>query len=443
MSSAIALLICTIFVLFMLRLDRKQSTEVTFAFWIPTIWFLIVSSKPVAIWFQSTGATIEEGNPLDRLFLIIMLCLGVTILIKRKFNWSAILKENISLVLLLSYMLVSCLWADTPFISFKRWTRELIAIIMASVIISEPQPWKALESLLRRTTYILIPLSFILINYFPEYGRIYVHHSGDLMWVGASIHKNSLTQLCLAAIFFLVWTFIRRRRGSSSAVPRYQTILEIFILFLAVWIMGGPNHNFNYSATATIAGVIGFMMLMGFYWFKKYGRIPSTSALAALILIVIIYGTLTPMIGKLSLINVSSVAGRDETLTGRAQVWEQVVPTAMKRPLFGHGHEGFWTTDSRKDFDISGAHNGFLDIILSLGFVGLGLYSVFFLSNIRKAQEWMVKNFDWGVFWICSLLMLLLSNITESYHSFISQAFVIILCLTFASTASENRLGSI
>jgi len=186
----------------MLRLDRKQSPEVTFAFWIPTIWFLVVSSKPVALWFQSTGATIEEGNPLDRLFLIVILCLGLAMLIKRKFNWSDIIKENIWLLILLSYMLFSCLWTDAPFISFKRWTRELITIVMVFVMISEPQPWKSLESLLRRTIYILIPFSYLLINYFPEYGRLYLHHSGDLMWIGATLHKNSLAMLCVTAIFF-------------------------------------------------------------------------------------------------------------------------------------------------------------------------------------------------------------------------------------------------
>ncbi len=371
---------------------------------------------------------------MDRLFLIVMLCLGVAMLIKRKFNWAAILKENFWLLLLLSYMLVSCLWTETPFISFKRWTRELITIVMVSVIISEPHPWKSLESLLRRTVYILIPLSIVLINYFPEYGRMYLHHSGDLMWIGAAMHKNTLTQLCVAAIFFLVWTFLRRRQGSISMVPRYQTILEVFIIVLAVWIMGGPNHSFNYSATATIAGVIGLLMLIGFYWLKKKGKIPGPKLLSILVIILITYGTLTPMIGKLSLINVSSAVGRDETLTGRAEVWEKVVPIAMKRPLFGHGHEGFWTTNTREEFDIPGAHNGFLDIILCLGFIGLGLYGIFFISNIRKAQREMMMHFDWGVFWICSLVMLILSNITESFVSFMSMRFVVILCLTFASS---------
>lgn len=435
----IALLICTIFVLFMLRLDRKQSPDVTFAFWIPTIWFLVVSSKPVAIWFQSTGATIEEGNPLDRLFLIAMLFLGVALLIKRKPNLLNIIKENIWLILLLVYMLLSCLWSDTPFISFKRWTRELIAIIMVLVVVCEPHPWTAVECLLRRATYTLIPYSYVLINYFPEYGRIYVHRSGDLMWIGTAMHKNSLAQLCVAAIFFLIWSFVKRRRGNINSIPRHQTFLEVFIILLALWIMGGPNHNFNYSATATIGGIAGLCLFIGLHRLKRRGITLGSTSLATLIAVIIIYGTITPMIGKLSLLNVSSITGRHENLTGRTIVWEQVIPVAMQRPLFGHGHDSFWTTNTREDFDISGAHNGFLDIILSLGFVGLGLYTILFLFNILLAQKEMIQNFDWAVFWLCSLVMMLLSNLTEStMNTFMSRAFVVILCLSFASAACPH-----
>jgi hypothetical protein len=240
-------------------------------FWIPTIWFLVVSSKPVAIWFQSTGATIEEGNPLDRLFLITIFSLGVALLIKRKPNILSIIKENVWLILLLIYMLLSCLWSDAPFISFKRWSRELIAVVMVLVVVCEPHPWTAVECLLRRTAYILIPYSYVLINYFPEYGRLYVHHSGDLMWIGAAMHKNSLTQLCMATIFFLIWSFFRRRQGNISSIPRHQTLLEAFIILLALWIMGGPNHNFNYSATATIGGIAGLCLFIGLHWLKNAG----------------------------------------------------------------------------------------------------------------------------------------------------------------------------
>jgi len=436
----LALIICTIFVLYMLRLDRKQSPEVSFAFWIPTIWFLVLSSKPLGIWFQAGVQTIEEGNPLDRAFLTIVLCLGLIILTKRKFSWSNLIKDNIWLFFLLGFMLLSCIWADAPFISFKRWTREVIAIVMVAVIASEPQPLKAIESLFRRTIYILIPFSYICINYFPEYGRVYVHHSGDLMWVGMAMHKNTLTQLCVAAIFFLIWMFFRRRQGRNVVASRYQTYLEVFILLLALWIMGGPYHSPMYSATAAMALIIGLIMFTGLFWYNKRCSIPGSALLAAFIIFIIVYGTITPFIGKLSLFDVSSMAGREENLTGRADVWRQLIPVAMQQPILGYGFAGFWTTNAREQFDISGSHNGYLDLILELGFVGLLLYTFFIVSNSRKAQRVMTQDFDWGVFWICSLVMALVSNITESlFSTFGSRMMVVILCLTFSSSMLDFK----
>jgi len=430
----LALIICTIFVLYLLRLDRKQSPEVSFAFWIPTIWFLVICSKPLSIWFQTGGTTIEEGNLIDRVFLTTMFMLGFVILLKRKFNWPQLIKDNGWLILLLAYMLLSCFWANDPSLSLKRWSRELIAITMVSVIASEPQPLNAIESLFRRSVYILIPFSYICINYFPEYGRIYVHHSGDLMWTGVAMHKNTLTQLCVFAVFFLVWTFIRRREGQNIAVSRYQTYLEVFILILALYLLGGPYHMLTYSATATSALIIGISTLCFLLWKKKWGGIPGSFVLTTLVVAIIIYGTITPFIGKLSIWDVSSLAGREENLTGRADVWRQLIPVAMQQPILGYGFAGFWTTNAREEFDISGSHNGYLDLILELGFIGLLFYTFFIVSNIKKAQRVLVNNFDWGVFWVCFLVMALVSNITESlFSSFESRMMVVIICLTFSS----------
>lgn len=434
-----ALIICIIFVLYMLRLDRKQSPEVSVAFWIPTIWFLVLSSKPLSIWFQAGGQTIEEGSPLDRAFLTVMLCCGLIILKKRKFSWPNLIKDNIWLFFLLGFMLIGCIWADAPFISFKRWTRELIAITMVAVIASEPQPLKAIESLFRRTTYILIPFSYICINYFPEYGRIYVHHSGDLMWVGMTLHKNTLTQLCGASIFFLIWTLIRRHRGSNAAASGYQTYLEVFIILLALWIMGGPYHRPTYSATSAIALIIGLLTLTGLFLYNKRGSIPGSTLLTAFIIFIIVYGTITPFIGRLSIFDVSNMAGREEDLTGRADVWRQIIPIVMRQPILGYGFAGFWTTNAREQLDISGSHNGYLDLILELGLIGLLLYTFFMVSNIRKAQRVMVHNFDWGIFWICALVMALASNTTESlFSSFDSRMMVVVLCVTFATAKTES-----
>jgi len=400
---------------------------------------LLIASKPLSLWFQSGAATIEEGSPLDRAFLIALLLLGLIILAKRKFNWSNAIKENIWLMLLIGYMLVSCLWSEMPFISFKRWSRELIAVVMAFVVATEPDPRKALESLFRRIIYVLIPFSYILINYFAEYGRLYVHHSGYLLWTGVTSHKNQLCLLCLFAALFLIWTIIRRKQGRNTSTVRYQTYLEVFILILTFWLMGGPQHSFTYSATSTVALTLGLSALIGLLWEKKQGTMLGPKVLIVLIVFFIIYGTVTPMLGRLSLIDISSTVGREETLTGRTHVWAILIPVAMQHPLLGHGFGGFWTTTTREVFDIPGAHNGYLEVILELGFVGLLLCVIFLLSSFRKAQRVMTQDFDWGALWICFLLMAVAHNIAESsLNTFTTRLMVVIFLLSVSSTKGDS-----
>lgn len=382
----------------------------------------------------------EEGSELDRTVLTALLCIGLIILAKRRFNWANAIKENIWVMLLIVYMLVSCLWSDSLFISLKRWSKELVAVVMAFVIVTEPDSRKALESLFRRIIYITIPFSYLLINYFPEYGRMYVHHQGLLMWTGVALHKNGLAHLCLFAAFFLIWTFIRRQQGRYTPVVSYQTILEAFILILIFWLWGGPQHTFMYSATATFAFALGLSAFIGLSLENKMGTMLGRKVLIALIAFIIIYGTVTPMVGKLSIIDMSSMLGREETLTGRADVWRKLVPAAMSRPILGYGFGGFWTTAARAQFQISEGHNGYLDLILSLGFVGLMLFAIFLLSSARKAQQLMTEDFDWGALWICYLLMTVILNITESsLGSFTAKMMAVIFLMTTSSTTFTSN----
>lgn len=407
---------------------------------------LVNASKPLGTWFGIRGANMESmelGSPLDRAFLIALLCLGLIILAKRRFNWSNAIKENIWLMLLVGYMLASILWSDISYISFKRWMRELIAVVMAFLVLSEPDPRQALKNIFRRTIYVLIPFSYVLIHYFPEYGRQYGRWAGELMWCGVATQKNGLGLLCLFAIFFLIWSFIRRRQGRDIPAVRYQTLLETFILILAFWLMGGPQHNFSYSATSNVTLILGLLALIGFFWMKKWGKLIGGGTLAAIVAFIIVYGTITPFIGKLSLMDVSSIFGRDETLTGRNQIWASLIPFAIKRPMGGHGFGGFWTEAVREAISTH-AHNGYLDIILNIGVIGLIFFSMFLLSCCRKAQREMTQNFDWGICFICYLLMAVVHNIGESSMVDLSgklSAFVLILAVSSTRATSDNRMA--
>ncbi|MCP4371498.1 MAG: O-antigen ligase family protein [Deltaproteobacteria bacterium] len=440
--SQIVLIVCAIFVLWLLYLDHKQSLKVSLGSWIPTIWMLVTVTKPLAVWFNCGGATNEEGSVMDRFFLIALLCIGMITLAKRKVRWSKVLEENIWLLLLIGYMLLSCLWSDFPMISLKRWSRELIAVVMALIIVTESNPRNALESIFRRIIYISIPFSYVLINYFSEYGRLYVHKEGVLMWIGVTLHKNQLGQLCLLSVFYLIWTFVRRWQGRGISAIRYQTYLEAIIIILTIWIMGGPDHSITYSATTTVSLVVGLTVLVGLSWKKKWGAIHGSKALILIVSFIFVYGTITPMVGKLTLLDPSSTLGRDETLTGRTSVWEQLIPVAMERPILGCGYGGFWTSENQELYDISGAHNGYLSVILELGFVGLIFFLFYVLSICRKAGKETNYNYDWACLKNCFILMMVVYNITESsLDTLTTRITAVTLLLGISPTFSSYAKG--
>ena len=430
----LALILCTTFVLFLLRPERKQSPDVTRALWIPTIWMLCVASKPLGIWFQS-GGDLESGSRWDRAFLTVILCIALWILVRRKFDWFSAVKDNVWLTILIVFMLASILWSNMPYISFKRWTREFIAILMAFVVLSETSPRQAIESIIRRITYILIPFSILLIKYFPKYGVEYGRWSGELMWMGVTQQKNALSLLCLLAALFLIWSLVRRWQGHNPPVWKYQTHAELFVLVMTFRLMGGPRGNLFYSATANISLTLGLLVYWGFHLMKKFKISLRAGTLMTFVVIIIIFGIIAIFSGGTNVGYFASSVKRDATLTGRTQVWATLVPIAMQRPLLGGGFGGFWTTRAREEFEISGAHSGYLDVLLGLGFSGIFLVSIFLLTSCRKAHRGLSHNYDWGALSLIYLIIVVSHNITESsIDTFTSPLTAVLLFLSVSST---------
>jgi exopolysaccharide production protein ExoQ len=438
MPPELALLICTAFVLFLLRLERKQAPEVSRALWIPTVWILCIATKPLGIWFGVEADT--DGSPLDRMVFSGLLCLGLLVLAMRKSDWPRAIRGNPWLVLLIGYMLVSIFWSDILYSSFKRWIRELLAVIMALLVASERDPREAVKSVMTRTVYILIPFSPILINYFPKLGRQY-NWSGMVSWTGVATQKNGLGRLCLISAFFLIWTLVRRWKGRDKPVLKYQTAIDVLILIITLWLLKGPPGG--YSATAIAALAVGLAMFFGLLWMKKLRIRLGANTLPVIMALVIGYGIASPIAGGLYFgEDISSTLGRDDSLTGRTEIWAKLVPIALKQPILGHGFGGFWTTERREVY-ASEAHSGYLDALLQLGFIGLLFIATYLLSSCRKAQRLLAEDFDWGVLWICFLVMVVVHNVTESsIDSFSSHLTAVLLFLAISSGATFGGAGN-
>jgi exopolysaccharide production protein ExoQ len=437
MPPVFALALCSGFVLFLLWLERRQSPEVSYASWIPTLWMLYTASKPLGVWFQAGAVDAESGSPLDQLFLSGVLCLGLLTLAWRKLDVQVFMKDHPWVLLLLVYMLFSAFWSDITFVSFKRWIKELVAIVMALMVMTEQKPMQTMQSIFRRTVYILLPFSLLLIKYYPLYGVQYARWSGGQMWVGVTQQKNSLGRLCLVATFFLIWTFVRRWQGRDIPVSKYQTPAEALVLIITLWLLIGPEAT--YSATAITALAAGLSALGALLWLKERRIGVQARTLATAVALIVAFGVVTVFVGGATVGAITSTLGRDESLTGRADVWAALLPVALRKPLLGYGFGGFWTPSTRDQFGISEGHSGYLDVLLDSGFVGLALVTMFLVSSCLKAHREMERDYDWAVLWFCFLVMAAVHNIAESsFDTFASHLMAVLLFLTISGGAGAT-----
>src|SRR5919197_4636617 len=177
MPPALATILFVAGILLLFRLDRAGKREVSPALWIPTVWLLIAGSRLLSEWQIASGAESPDqyfdGSPIDRLVLGALLALGVAVLIGRHERTRAFLAHNPALLLLFAYFGTSVLWSDFPEIAFKRWTKALGDLVMVMVVLTDPRPVEAIKRLLARAAFLLVPISVLLIKYYPEWGRGY------------------------------------------------------------------------------------------------------------------------------------------------------------------------------------------------------------------------------------------------------------------------------
>jgi len=90
---------------------------------------------------------------------------------------------------------------------------------------------------------------------------------------------------------------------------------------------------------------------------------------------------------------ITRLLGKDSTLTGRTQLWSLVWKLIRSHPWFGYGYGGFWLGLQGPSAPVwravgwqpPNAHNGFLDLLLDLGIIGLLLFVPVILTALRHA----------------------------------------------------------
>jgi exopolysaccharide production protein ExoQ len=387
--SSLPLLVFIIALIWLYYQDVKDRQRVTRATWIVAMWAVTYGSRPVTEWFgQSRGGgvvseSVDEGNPTEALISLSFMLIGCIVLLRRNIRWGTVLKENAVVVVFYMFWWLSLLWSDYPFITFKRLFKELGTIIMALVVLTDLAPEEAIRAICVRVSYLCIPLSVILIRYFPEWGRAYGgYDKSEVMWVGVADHKNTLGVLAMVGAVFLLWDVLESWRKGTRRIPWSLLAPRVLTLGLCWYILFIANSVTSLLCAALGSALLVVLNLTGMR--KRPGRLELFGGgVVAVILI------LDALIGFKE--DFLEAVGRDPTLTTRTEIWPmlmQLQPNAM----VGAGFNTFWAGERlRISFEKFGgifqAHNGYLEIYLSGGWIGIAILAgVLFAAylQIRK-----------------------------------------------------------
>src|SRR5437016_8458886 len=211
MSPGTATVLYALGILGLFLLDRDRNSRVSPALWIPVAWLSIAASRMLSDWLtwgaksgmQSPDEYLE-GSPVDQLFLSMLLGAGLVVLVARGQRTGTFLRLNGPILLFFLYAAVSVLWSDYPDVAFKRWVKAIGNVVMVLVVLTDPDPSAAVKRLLGRAGFLLIPLSVLLIKYYPELGVGYGPW-GTQNYMGVATGKNGLGYICLIFGLGYLW----------------------------------------------------------------------------------------------------------------------------------------------------------------------------------------------------------------------------------------------
>jgi O-antigen ligase len=111
--------------------------------------------------------------------------------------------------------------------------------------------------------------------------------------------------------------------------------------------------------------------------------------------------------------------GRDQTLTGRTELWDEILRMNVD-PWFGTGFENFWLGERAAYFwenywwRPNQAHNGYLEMFINLGWIGVALLSFVMAWGYRNVVGSLRQDPELGRLRLVYFVVAVLYNLTEA-----------------------------
>lgn len=397
-------------------LDRDKTVRTSKALWLPVIYLWVLGSRPVSMWLgiaPAAGTDVQlDGSPVDRIFFAILFIAALVILVSRGRHTFKSLNANFPILLYFLFCLASVFWSSYPEVSLKRWAKSIGDLLMVLIVVTDEHPIAALRRLFSRVGFVLIPASLLFIKYYPNYGRGYDAYSGAPSNLGVTTNKNILGVVTFILLLGALWRIIGLLRSDEMpSHPRRHLLAQGAILLLGIYLLIFAN-----SDTSTVAFVLGAGLLLATS--LRFMR-RNAGAVHVLVVSLLVAAGFAMLFGGLA--GIAHALGRNSHLTGRTDIWAAVIPM-VPNALVGAGFESYWLSPHVltrlwqlfPGLPLNEAHNGYVEVYLELGWIGVGLIVFILLDGYRRSVKAFRKEPMLGGLLVAYILSAMIYNLAEA-----------------------------
>ncbi|EWY35746.1 hypothetical protein N825_35840 [Skermanella stibiiresistens SB22] len=348
------------------------------------------------------ASEVDSGNIKFQAATLSMYSIGLLYILAERARLPKLLTGNWALLALTGFCMFSALWSYYPDATFRRAFALVLSTTFAYYLVLRFTPRELLE-LVGWALMLGAALSLVLVILYPTST---IHQGPPLggSWLGSFGHKNRLGRMMALGVVIFALMLIEPG-GKKRWFPWAGLALCAFLLAM------------SQSRTAWITA-IALLLTIQLLRFLRGARLPMSLRVGSLLILG--FGMIMA-VTQFLVVGLEAV-GRDLTFTGRTTIWTYAIVAGMDHSMLGAGYRAFWTPEgasyvyARIWGEIGNGHNGYLDVWLELGFVGVGLFLLVFGTGFKRAYARLIGSDDMaGLFYMLLMIYALIYSMTEKF----------------------------
>jgi exopolysaccharide production protein ExoQ len=420
-------------------------TLATAAGWL-TLIFTTVAPSVFTPLEERTFTGAYGTNTATRVLKLTLLAWGLITVLRHSTALRSLMHElNQFFLAFLVIVPVSYLWSISPGDTLARFVTILaIVAVWLAICLASWEPLR-FQDILRPVTTFLILGSIVFVMISPELAIEKGEGTLKDAWHGLAAQKNGFGQLSSFGFIFWLHGWLARQVKTWKALV-FGGCAEACILF--------SRSSTSLLASTFVAVFLLMLMRAPASWRRimpyliaGFAVIVLTYALAVLKLVPGLDVLLEPIM---------ALTGKDMTFSNRSVIWDIIKEHIQLSPYIGSGYGAYWIGPDpaspsysffqRMYFYPTESHNGYLEIVNDLGFMGLVVLCGYFFLYVRQAVRLLRFDHDQGALYLALFFQQAIINLSEScwlsVNAGLSFTIMTFATISLARSALDQRAGA-